>query len=159
MIIRNITEKDNTQMAQIIRATLEEFGANQPGTVYYDENIWHLSDFFEKKDCAYFVVEDDNQKIVGGGGIYPTEGLPIGMAELVKLYLLPETRGKGWGKQLIERCIDFATKANYQEIYIESMEELKNAVSLYEKIGFTHIDHPMGNSGHNYCKIWMTKNI
>ena len=42
IIIRTIEEKDNVPVAQLIRRTLKEFGANHPGTVYYDQTTDHL---------------------------------------------------------------------------------------------------------------------
>lgn len=158
MNIRLIEEKDNEAMARIIQSTLEEFGANQPGTVYYDQNIWCLSDILNDDESAYFVVEENN-KIVGGGGIYPTHGLPEHTAELVKLYTIPEIRGKGYGKRLINICLDFAKQVGYKHVYLESMEELSMAVGLYERLGFKYLNTPMGESGHNYCKIWMLKDL
>lgn len=158
MIIRLIEKKDDEAVARIIRATLEEFGANQPGTVYYDQNIWTLSDLLNNNGSVYFVIEEDN-KILGGGGIFQTKGLPQNTAELVKIYTVPETRGKGYGKLLITKCLEFARQAGYEYVYLESMEELSKAVGLYEKLGFKYLDAPMGESGHNYCKIWMLKDL
>jgi len=160
MVIRNIREEDDEALASIIRRTLEEFGANHPGTVYFDEAINHLSKMFQTERSTYFVVfDEENNKILGGGGIYPTEGLPSDTVELVKLYLLPETRGKGIGKQLIDKCLNYAKEAGYSKVYLESMDELSGAVGLYEKLGFSYLDAPMGNTGHCYCGIWMMKEI
>ena len=160
MVIRNIKEEDDEALASIIRRTLEEFGANHPGTVYFDEAINHLNKMFQTERSTYFVVSDEeNNKILGGGGIYPTEGLPADTAELVKLYLLPETRGKGIGKLLINKCLSFAKQAGYSKVYLESMDELSGAVGLYERLGFSYLDAPMGNTGHCYCGIWMMKEI
>lgn len=158
MVIRLIEEKDNEAVALIIRATLEEFEANHPGTVYYDQSIWTLSDLLKNERSVYFVIEEDS-KILGGGGIYPTKGLPGNTAELVKIYTVPEARGKGYGKLLINKSFDFARRAGYEHIYLESMEELKMAVGLYKRLGFKYLDAPMGESGHNYCKIWMLKDL
>lgn len=159
MIIRTIRKGDDVAIAHIIRNTLEEFGANHQGTVYYDESIWHLSDIMCGERMTYFVIEDEDKKIIGGAGVYPTAGLPGDVAELVKLYTLPEARGKGYGKRLIEECLNYATDAGYKILYLESMAELSNAVTLYEKMGFVRIAEPIGNSGHSYCKIWMTKDL
>lgn len=160
MVIRNIKEEDDEALASIIRRTLEEFGANHPGTVYFDEAINHLSNMFQTERSTYFVVfDEENNKILGGGGIYPTEGLPSDTAELVKLYLLPETRGKGVGKLLINKCLSFAKQAGYSKVYLESMDELSGAVGLYERLGFSYLNAPMGNTGHCYCGIWMMKEI
>jgi putative acetyltransferase len=35
------------------------------------------------------------------------------------------------------------------------MPELKNALKVYEKLGFQYLDKPMGNSGHFGCDLWM----
>lgn len=156
--IRNIEEKDNAALASIIRQTLKEFKADKPGTVYYDESTDHLSDLFLAKNCAYYVALLDGD-LVGGAGIYPTEGLPEDTLELVKMYLLPEARGHGLGKKLILKCVETAAGSGYKKIYLETMAELEKAVQTYVRLGFDKLDAPMGNSGHHSCKIWMLKKI
>lgn len=152
--IRVIEQSDNKAIAGVIRAVLAEHKADKPGTVYYDPTTDDLFSLFHQPGSVYFVVELNNE-IVGGSGIYPTENLPDGCCELVKLYLLDKLRGKGLGKQLIERCIAEAQKMGYTSIYLETMPELSNAVSLYEKLGFKYLPQPLGNSGHFGCDIWM----
>ena len=152
--IRTIEERDNAALAKLIRSTLKEFGANHPGTVYYDESTDHLSDAFQTPRSVYFVAELHNE-IVGGGGIFPTEGLPADTCELVKMYLYPQVRGMGLGKLLIQKCIDYARQAGYHNIYLETMPELKQALKTYEKFGFEYMDHAIGNSGHFGCELWM----
>ena len=152
--IRTIQPTDNSILASIVRRTLAEFNANHPGTVYYDDTTDHLYELFQKPGSVYFVAEVNN-KIAGGGGIFPSDGLPPDVCELVKMYLLPEARGLGLGKKLISKCIEFAKAHDYKKVYIETMPELKKAVSVYEKFGFKYLDGPMGNTGHFGCDIWM----
>ena len=157
--IRTIEKKDNAAVADLIRTTLKEFGANHPGTVYYDEATDHLFDLFEKTPrCIYYVAEYKNE-IVGGGGIFPTEGLPEDTCELVKMYLHQTVRGIGLGKTFIQKCIDFAKETGYKNIYLETMPELKQALKTYEKFGFHFLNHPLGNSGHFGCDLWMLKEL
>lgn len=153
---RLLQKEDNAAIAAIIRAVLTEFGANKPGTVYYDPTTDDLFTLFSRPNAEYLVLETDG-KIVGGAGIYPTDGLPAGCCELVKLYLLPEARGKGFGRMLIEQCFASAAKFGYQQVYLETMPELKNAMSLYEHCGFEYLKGPLGNSGHFGCDLWMLK--
>ena len=156
--LRPIAPEDNATLASIIRATLLEFGAAHPGTVYYDPTTDALFELFQTKGSAYNVAELDGQ-LVGGGGIFPTEGLPPDTCELVKMYLLPEARGTGLGKLLIETALSAAANLGYRKVYLETMPELKNALKVYEKFGFRYLTEPMGNSGHTGCQLWMIKNI
>ena len=156
--LRTIQKEDNVQLAQIIRDTLTEFKANKPGTVYYDETTDQLFELFQKPGSIYFVALMDDE-LVGGGGIYPSDGLPNGTCELVKMYLLPEARGIGLGKRIIEECLAFAKENGYTQVYIESMPELENSLKVYEKFGFKYISAPLGNTGHHGCEKWMLRSL
>ncbi len=156
--LRSIEPGDNPVLAKIVRNTLAEFGANHPGTVYYDPTTDALYDLFQTKGAGYFVACIDNT-VVGGAGIYPTDGLPANTCELVKMYLLPEGRGIGLGKTLIDKCLSFAKQLGYRQVYLETMPELRQALKVYEKFGFRYLDGPMGNSGHTGCSLWMLKKL
>lgn len=158
IIIRPIQPADNPVIAQIIRDTLSEFGANHPGTVYYDPTTDALFELFQQAKSVYNIAEVDG-KIVGGGGIFPTEGLPEDTCELVKMYLLPEARGTGLGTALINRCLDHAKNLGFSKVYLETMNELKAALKVYERLGFTYLSGPMGNSGHFGCPLWMIREL
>lgn len=156
--IREIIPTDNVEIASIIRSCLAEFGANKPGTVYFDPTTDHLFELFREPGSIYFIAAEEN-RLLGGGGIFPSQGLPAGTCELVKLYLLPDSRGMGLGAALMKRCISAAREMGYKSIYLESMPELNKAVGLYEQFGFTHLDAPLGNTGHFGCDIWMMKSL
>jgi putative acetyltransferase len=145
-------------LAVIVRNTLAEFGANHPGTVYFDPTTDSLYELFQTARSAYFVAIQGNE-IVGGAGIFPTAGLPPDTCELVKMYLLPHARGQGLGRTLIETCLAFAREAGYNQVYLETMPELKKALEVYAKFGFEYLKGPMGNSGHTGCTLWMLKRI
>ena len=156
--IRDLRKEDNPALAKVVKDTLAEFGANHPNTVYYDPTTDTLFEVFQTPRSKYFLAELNN-KIVGGGGIYPTDGLPPDTCELVKMYLLPEARGYGLGRTLIEKCIESAAENGFKKIYLETMPELKQALSVYEKFGFEYLKGPMGNSGHTGCSLWMLKQL
>jgi putative acetyltransferase len=159
MQIRPIQASDNHALARIIRDTLTEFGANHPGTVFNDPTTDNLFELFQKPLSLYYVVQTNDGQIVGGGGIYPTEGLPEDTCELVKMYLLPDARGKGIGRSIIEKCFQGAREFGFRNIYIESMPELKQALNVYEKLGFQYLSSSLGNSGHFGCELWMIKKM
>jgi len=157
LIIRSIQQDDNAALAKIVRDTLAEFGANKPGTVYYDPTTDHLFEVFNSTPASKYFIAEKGGVILGGAGIYPTNGLPEATCELVKMYLKPEARGLGLGRTLIEKCLLAAKDMGYQQVYLESMPELKKALSVYEKFGFKYLKGPMGNSGHTGCDLWMLK--
>lgn len=158
ILIRPIEEKDNKELAALIRAVFEEFGSEKVGTVYSDPETDALFQYFSEARAEYWVAEE-NGLLIGGCGIYPTKGLPEGCAELVKLYLLPSARGKKLGFRLFEKSIDRALVLGYKQLYLESFPEFSKAVSMYESFGFKQLDHPLGDSGHYACTIYMLKNL
>ena len=42
MNLRPMEVRDNPAVAQLIRASLEEFGLDKPGTVYFDSHLDHF---------------------------------------------------------------------------------------------------------------------
>ena len=85
--IRTISPADNQELAAVIRATLKEFGANRPGTVYFDPTTDQLFELFQTPN-SFYQVAIHNDHVIGGGGIFHSDGLPADTCELVKMYLL-----------------------------------------------------------------------
>lgn len=158
LLLRPIKSDDNAAIAKVIRSVLEEYGVNQPGTVYTDKATDELYYHFEEEHAAYWIAELKGE-IVGGCGLFPTPGLPDGCIELVKLYVLNQARGNGIGATLMNLSIDFARELGYKQVYLETMPELDEAVGLYKKLGFRMINERLGASGHFACKIWMVKDL
>ncbi|MFT5666888.1 MAG: putative acetyltransferase [Vicingaceae bacterium] len=155
--IRLAEATDNSALARIIRAAFIEFGAPLTGTVYEDPTTDELFGLFEPIENANLFVAELEGQVVGCCGIYPTNGLAIGYAELVKFYLAKQARSKGIGKALFEKSIDAAKEMNYSHLYIESQPSFGKAVKMYETYGFKYLNAPLGNSGHDNCDIWMLK--
>ena len=155
---RKIENRDNAEIASLIRKVFREFGIDRPGTVYTDPTTDDLYTLFRKPGSEYWIAEE-NSRIIGGCGIYPTPNLPEGCCELVKLYLDAAQRGKGIGRKLMEKAFESAREHGFRQIYLESMPELSKAISLYENSGFRFIPAQLGNSGHFGCKIWMIKDL
>ena len=154
VIFREVKKEDNVPLARMIRQVFKEHDAPQSGTVFSDPTTDDLFGLFRKTRSVLWVAELDGLP-VGCCGIYPTEGLENKCAELVKYYLAESERGRGTGRQLMEKCIDSARDMAYQKLYLESMPHFSKAVRIYEKLGFRKLSGPLGNSGHTTCNIWM----
>jgi putative acetyltransferase len=156
MKIRPLSPQDNTRLAQVIRATIDEHEVPRTGTVYEDADTDQLSTYFNAPRAQGFTALHAGQP-VGCCGIYPTPALPAGYIELVKLYLAPEGRGRGLGQALIEASLMAARTQGYTHVYLECLPRFAAAIALYEKMGFRHLPHRLGQSGHHNCTTWMEK--
>jgi putative acetyltransferase len=155
---RVIEAGDDLQLALLIRGVLKEHGIDRPGTVYTDPTTDALYELFDRKNAIYWIAELDDA-MVGGCGIYPTQGLDENYTELVKLYVDSKARGFGIGRELMQRSINSAIEMGYSKIYLETLPELGNAIGLYEDMGFKSLSAPLGNSGHFACNLWMLKEV
>jgi putative acetyltransferase len=158
VIIRQIQKRDNKTLAELIRNVFREFNIDRSGTVYTDPTTDNLYELFQDDLSRYWVAEEDGV-LLGGCGIYPTNGLPSDCAELVKYYLSSDARGKGIGKLLLQVNINTARELGYKQLYLESFPELDKAVTIYKRLGFRQINESLGNSGHSACTIWMLKEL
>jgi len=157
-VIRKIQESDNTLLAELIRDVFREFNIDRPGTVYTDPTTDNLYELFLTGLSAYWVAEEDGV-LLGGCGIYPTNGLPKDCVELVKYYLKSEARGKGIGKLLLQVNVNTAIEHGYSQLYLESFPEFNKAIKIYKMMGFRQLRKPLGNSGHHSCTVWLTKKL
>jgi putative acetyltransferase len=158
IIIREIQSNDNVEIAAIVRNVLMEMGAPKVGTAYADPYLDSLFEVYAVPKAIYFVVEN-NGKIIGGAGIKQLDNSDENICELQKMYLLPEGRGLGLGKLLIDNCIEKATEFGFESCYIETMTYMDAAQKLYRKSGFEYLEQQIGNTGHNSCEVWMLKKL
>ena len=156
--IREIHEKDNHKIKQVLISVMTEFGVPDHGTALQDDELDNMSNAYTENNSIYYVVLADNI-ICGGAGISKLKGTNKNICELQKMYFLPNIRGKGIGSNLITKCLDFAKKSQYNLCYIETMYNMIDAQNLYKKNGFVYIDHPMGDTGHSSCPVWMTLHL
>lgn len=148
--IRPLTPLDDAEVAAIIRQVLDEFGATGWGTSEGDAEIDDLSTYYAQPRAGYFVGELDGI-VVGGGGYAPLVGAAADIVEIQKMYLLPEGRGYGIGRMIMERAMLEIRSLDYRTGYLESMSTMTAAHALYESAGFRPTDGPLGATGHTIC--------
>ena len=61
-------------------------------------------------------------------------------AEMKRLYVRREARGRGLARQLIARLFEEAQRLNYSEIRLDTLPKMSGAQALYETIGFVDIE-------------------
>lgn len=158
IIIREIEATDNAAVAKMIREVLLELGAPKVGTAYEDKALDVLSEVYDVERAVYFVAEI-NGKIVGAAGISQLENSTENICELQKMYFSPEVRGKGFGAQMMQKCLNAAKDFGFKKCYLETLPYMTSAVKLYEKNGFVALKAPLGDTGHYSCSEWMLKEL
>ena len=156
MLIREIQEKDNKAVENLIRTFLIEFGANKPGCAWTDPDLGRFFQVYQKEKSKYFVVEHNN-KIVAGCGIGPLEGAE-NVCELQKMYSYKEVRGTGIADQLLKLSLDFE-KEHYDKCYLETFVNMIDANKFYKKCGFIQLDKPLVETDHYACDMWYIKSL
>lgn len=71
-------------------------------------------------------------------------------AEMKRLYVTPEGRGRGLGKALINRIMATAIESGYTEIKLDTLRHMEAALGIYKSFGFVecekYYDTPMENT-------------
>ena len=96
-------------------------------------------DFFAQYNQIYIVnvvIIYENEIPVGCGAF---KELDAKTAEIKRMFVKPEARGKGIASKILEALESWAKDLNYQASQLETSEKLKNAIALYHKFGYKSI--------------------
>lgn len=123
--IREYEKKDKEELIELwIKVSVEEYGYTE-----WAEEIKMLG----VKEYEKILVAVDNGKIIGSMAYKKTNKE---VAELKRVYLYKEYRGKGIAKQLYNRIIEVIKKKKYKKLIVETWENFQSGISFYLKNGF-----------------------
>lgn len=132
-LIRNWQPGDRTAAVNLIQSVLTEYGLGcEPCGA--DQDVEQIEKYYQQTGGEFWVVEQEG-KIVGTAGFYPIKRGNQAV-EIRKMYLLPDVRGQGLGKFLLNELEAKIQEKGFKEIWIETASVLKEAVKLYEKYGY-----------------------
>lgn len=102
---------------------------------------------FEKKEQLFYLISEDEVTLgfIGIEHNYKDEAV----TKIHKIYLLPETQGKGIGKKVIEQIEKMALE-NHSTVLSLNVNRFNSALSFYKKIGFEVIDEANIDIGNGY---------
>jgi len=147
LTIRPSRAADNPGIARVIRRVLEELGQANAGSAYFEATTDRIHDVYAEAGGLYLVVAHGSS-VVGGAGLYPHTP---DEAELKNMYFLPEARGGGHAKIIVNRLLARATTLGVRRVFLETHSDWRAAIRLYEQFGFRPAERPSYYRGHSLC--------
>jgi ribosomal protein S18 acetylase RimI-like enzyme len=117
---------------------------------------------FVAPDGVFLVIEDEGaeagaRRTVGCGGIRRVADSPDGVRFEVKhLYLDPSTRGRGWGRLMLDELERRARDWGAAELVLDTHHTLAAAGGLYASAGFEAIEPYNDNPN---ATVWLRKRL
>ncbi|MEP7066494.1 MAG: GNAT family N-acetyltransferase [Gemmatimonadota bacterium] len=131
--------------AALIRAMTEEV------TAIYDHTIDGAGNF-KPEDVLVpgsgFLVGRVENEAVACGGYRPLEP---GIAEIKRMYVLPEHRGRGYSKAMLVTLERMAKESGYEAVRLETRHLQTAAIALYEGLGYARIANYGRYEGKQNC--------
>ena len=102
----------------------------------FEEELKNLPGKYVKPDGRLLLALVDGEV----AGCAAMRELEPGICEMKRLYIRPESQGRGLGKQLVETVIDEARKSGYRKLRLDTHPpKMGKAVSIYESRDFKPI--------------------
>lgn len=136
MTLRIVAERpDTADASQLIRELDEHLIP-----LYSIESRYGFSvDKLIQEEVAFFVMRY-NEELVGCGGV---KVFPGEYAEVKRMYVRPQYRGRGFAKMILEHLAAFAREQQVVLLRLETGIHQHEAIGLYERVGF----RPIGRFG------------
>lgn len=132
IIYRSATNEDRDAVRAIVHSVLLEYGL-KPEPAGTDSDLEDIEGAYFARGGLFEVLVDGSGRILGTAALRPYSE---GVAELRKMYFLPELRGRGIGRSTLIRMIGKAREAGFKQMYLDTASTMMEAIALYESVGF-----------------------
>lgn len=139
---------DQPDVVALIRA-LDAFHSD----LYPAESNHFLDLEAMKAPSVSFIVARRDGRAVGCGALLRDVR---GFAEIKRMYVLPETRGHGLGRKLLDHLISLADAEGIRTLRLETGVHNREALGLYRALGFTERG-PFGDYAEDPNSIFMER--
>jgi GNAT superfamily N-acetyltransferase len=161
------------EVEHLLRASSVHFAIDEPSSA---DARWCLEQYFSELNARFetgfdpsLSISADAQELAQPAGallVARLHGRPIGCgalkfhagapAELKRMWVAPEARGSGIGRQLLQELERLAREAGVEVLRLETNRALSEAIALYRSSGFREVaafnDEP-------YAHHWFEKRL
>lgn len=128
--LRPASNADAPQITTLNLQVLSEYGLAANDT---DADLDDIERNYISRGGSFDILQNANPTIVGCVGLYPQT---LETAQLRKMYLAPEYRGRGWGRKLLETALHRAASLGFQRVVLQTNRDFTKALDLYLSYGF-----------------------
>jgi GNAT superfamily N-acetyltransferase len=100
-----------------------------------------------------FIVVYDGERAIGCGGL---KRIADGTCEIKRMYLVPDERGQGLSRPLLEALELEARRLGYRRARLDTGDRQPSAKRLYESAGYRQIRDYNGNT---LARFWFEKEL
>ncbi len=100
-------------------------------------DVANIEQHYMNNGCFWCLI--DNDKLVGTIALRMIDG-GNAIAELKRLFVLPEYQGRGYGRLLLEYVVKYARAQQLQKICLDTRKQFSVAQYLYRSVGFQETD-------------------
>ena len=123
----------------------------------FDQEVAHLPGHYAPPQGRLLLAVVDGKP----AGVVAVRPLEDDVCEIKRLYVSPEYRGRGLGRQLADRVVEEAKKIGYSRMRLDSVaDRMQTAIAMYREMGFAEIppyrENPM--SSVVYMELALTPN-
>ena len=101
---------------------------------------------------AYVVGWEDDRAVAGGA----LKRLEPGVAEIKRMYVLPDSRGRGLARRLLAAIEDTARELGYERVRLDTGASQPHARALYESAGYQDV---LDYNDNPYAAYWGEKTL
>ena len=98
----------------------------------FEQELEHFTIEYAAPTGAFILAEDAGQCVACIG----VRRFADEVGEIKRLYVTSAARGRGLGRQLVERIIDEAKQLGYRTLLLDTLPFMKEAQALYVSLGF-----------------------
>ncbi len=135
--IRTFQPSDQQTAQQLILAGLAEHWGTLDPTLNPD-----LDDIAASYAAGTFLVAHIDGELVGTGAIVPENG----NGRIVRMSVAEEKRRQGIATVILNHLIQIAQENQYRQIVLETTSTWQDAISFYQRHGFTITHHADGDT-------------
>jgi len=137
-MIEFVMAKSKDDIEEIRRLFLEYAGSLDFDLCFqdFDRELRELPGEYAEPDGRLILAKCDG-RCVGCVGLRRLEG---DICEMKRLYVKPDYRGTGIGRELASRIIAEARAIGYRRMRLDTISDMVEAITLYRSLGFVEID-------------------